>query len=120
MCDILYPCDTGAQASTSYASTFNQLQQNMSSFIQSNSQETASSTMNINTATINVKGNVDGNIDLTQRIDLTKEVSGKMSQESLDQLKTMMDTSLKTSSTRRRKRLHRPVVVQRQPKIMSV
>lgn len=94
MCDILWPCDTGASASTSYKSTFNQLQQNMSSFIQSNSQETASSTMNINTARIEVGGNVDGKINLTQRIDLTKEVSGKLQQTSLDQLKTMMDTSL--------------------------
>lgn len=94
MCDILWPCDTGATASTSYKSTFNQLQQNMSSFIQSNSQETASSAMNINTARIEVNGNVDGRINLTQRIDLTKEVSGKLQQTSLDQLKTMMDTSL--------------------------
>ena len=94
MCDVLWPCDTGASASTSYKSTFNQLQQNMSSFIQSNSQETASSTMNINTARIEVGGNVDGKINLTQRIDLTKEVSGKLQQTSLDQLKTMMDTSL--------------------------
>ena len=90
----MWPCDTGATASTSYKSTFNQLQQNMSSFIQSNSQETASSTMNINTARIEVGGNVDGKINLTQRIDLTKEVSGKMQQTSLDSLKTMMDTSL--------------------------
>jgi hypothetical protein len=90
----MWPCDTGAAASTSYKSTFNQLQQNMSSFIQSNSQETASSTMNINTARIEVGGNVDGKINLTQRIDLTKEVSGKLQQTSLDQLKTMMDTSL--------------------------
>jgi hypothetical protein len=94
MCDVMWPCDTGAAASTSYKSTFNQLQQNMSSFIQSNSQETASSTMNINTARIEVGGNVDGKINLTQRIDLTKEVSGKLQQTSLDQLKTMMDTSL--------------------------
>lgn len=94
MCDILWPCDTGATASTSYKSTFNQLQQNMSSFIQSNSQETASSAMNINTARIEVWGNVDGRINLTQRIDLTKEVSGRLQQTSLDQLKTMMDTSL--------------------------
>jgi hypothetical protein len=68
----------------------------MSSFIQSNSQETASSTMNINTARIEVGGNVDGKINLTQRIDLTKEVSGKMQQTSLDSLKTMMDTSLQS------------------------
>ena len=94
MCDVLWPCDTGATASTSYKSTFEQLQQNMSSFIQTNSQETASSTMNINTARIEVGGNVDGRINLTQRIDLTKEVSGKLQQTSLDQLKTMMDTSL--------------------------
>lgn len=94
MCDVLWPCDTGAEASTSYKSTFEQLQQNMSSFIQTNSQETASSTMNINTARIEVGGNVDGRINLTQRIDLTKEVSGKLQQTSLDQLKTMMDTSL--------------------------
>jgi len=90
----MWPCDTGATASTSYKSTFNQLQQNMSSFIQSNSQETASSTMNINTAKLEVWGSVDGKINLTQRIDLTKEVSGKMQQTSLDSLKTMMDTSL--------------------------
>jgi hypothetical protein len=96
MCDVIWPCDTGATASTSYKSTFNQLQQNMSSFIQSNSQETASSTMNINTARIEVGGNVDGKINLTQRIDLTKEVSGKMQQTSLDSLKTMMDTSLQS------------------------
>lgn len=94
MCDVLWPCDTGAEASTSYKSTFSQLQQNMSSFIQSNSQETASSAMNINMARIEVGGNVDGRINLTQRIDLTKEVSGKLQQTSLDQLKTMMDTSL--------------------------
>jgi hypothetical protein len=68
----------------------------MSSFIQTNSQETASSTMNINTARIEVGGNVDGRINLTQRIDLTKEVSGKLQQTSLDQLKTMMDTSLQS------------------------
>lgn len=96
MCDVLWPCDTGATASTSYKSTFEQLQQNMSSFIQTNSQETASSTMNINTARIEVGGNVDGRINLTQRIDLTKEVSGKLQQTSLDQLKTMMDTSLQS------------------------
>ena len=94
MCDVLWPCDTGATASTSYQSTYNQLQQSMSSFIQSNSQETASSTMNLNTAKIEVWGSVDGKINLTQRIDLTKEVSGKLQQTSLDQLKTMMDTSL--------------------------
>ncbi len=94
MCDILWPCDTGAEASTSYKSTFEQLQQSMSSFIQSNSQETASSAMNMNTARIEVWGNVDGNINLTQRINLEKEVSGKLQQTSLDQLKTMMDTSL--------------------------
>lgn len=94
MCDILYPCDTGAEASTSYSSTFNQLQQNMSSFIQTNSQETASSAMNINTARIEVGGSVDGKINLTQRIDLTKEVSGKLSQQSLDSLKAAMDTAL--------------------------
>ena len=94
MCDVLWPCDTGATASTSYKTTFEQLQQNMSSFVQNNSQETASSTMNINTAEIEIWGNFDGNLTLLQRIDLTKEVSGKLSQQSLDTLKTMMDTSL--------------------------
>ena len=94
MCDILYPCDTGATASTSYSSTFNQLTQNMSSFIQTNSQETASSAMSINSARIEVWGSVDGKINLTQRIDLTKEVSGRMDQKSLDKLKTTMDTAL--------------------------
>jgi sRNA-binding protein len=66
----------------------------MSSFIQTNSQETASSAMNINTARIEVGGSVDGKINLTQRIDLTKEVSGKLSQQSLDSLKAAMDTAL--------------------------
>lgn len=99
MCDVLWPCDTGATASTSYKSTFNQLQQNMSSFVQNNSQETASSTMNINTARIEVWGNIDGKLNLTQKIDLTKEVSGKLSQQSLDTIKATMDTSLQNMVT---------------------
>lgn len=94
MCDVLWPCDTGAQASTSYTATYNQLQQNMSSFIQTNSQETASSTMNMNTARIDIGGNVDGKLTIDQVIDITKEVSGRLQQTSLDQLKTMMDTAL--------------------------
>jgi hypothetical protein len=94
MCDILWPCDTGAQASTSYNATYNQLQESMSSFIQSNSQETASKAMNINSAEIDIKGNFDGNLALLQRIDLTKEVSGKLQQGSHATLKTMMDTAL--------------------------
>lgn len=99
MCDVLWPCDTGATASTSYKSTFNQLQQNMSSFVQNNSQETASSTMNINTARIECWGNIDGKLNLTQKIDLTKEVSGKLSQQSLDTIKSTMDTSLQNMVT---------------------
>jgi len=97
MCDILYPCDTGAQASTSYNATFNSLQQNMSTYINKNSTSTASSTMLINSARIEVGGNVDGKINLVQKIDLTKEVSGKMDPKNVQELRDMISTGVQNA-----------------------
>ena len=97
MCDVLYPCDTGAKASTSYNSTLNSLQQNMSTYINKNSTSTASSTMLINSARIEVGGNVDGKINLTQKIDLTKEVSGKMDPKNISELRDMITTGAQTA-----------------------
>ena len=97
MCDILYPCDTGAKASTSYNSTLNSLQQNMSAYINKNSTTTASSTMLINSCKVEVGGNVDGKINLTQKIDLTKEVSGKMDPKNISELRDMITTGAQTA-----------------------
>ena len=97
MCDILYPCDTGAQASTSYNATFNSLQQNMSTYINKNSTSTASNTMLINSARIEVGGNVDGKINLVQKIDLTKEVSGKMDPKNVQELRDMISTGVQNA-----------------------
>lgn len=97
MCDILYPCDTGAQASTSYNATFNSLQQNMSTYINKNSSSTASSTMLINSCKVEVGGNVDGKISLTQKIDLTKEVSGKMEPKNVQELRDMISTGVQNA-----------------------
>lgn len=97
MCDVLYPCDTGAQSSTSYNATFNSLQQNMSTYINKNSTSTASSTMLINSARIEVGGNVDGEINLIQKINLTKEVSGKMEPKNIQELRDMISTGVQTA-----------------------
>jgi len=97
MCDVLYPCDTGAQSSTSYSATMNSLQSNMSTYINENSTSTASSTMLINTARIEVGGNVDGEINLIQKIDLTKEVSGKMEVKNIAELRDMITTGVQNS-----------------------
>jgi hypothetical protein len=97
MCDVLYPCDTGAQASTSYNATFNSLQQNMSTYINKNSSSTASSTMLINSCKVEVGGNVDGKINLTQKIDLTKEVSGKMEPKNVQELRDMVSTGVQNA-----------------------
>lgn len=97
MCDVLYPCDTGAQASTSYNATFTSLQQNMSTYINKNSMSTASSTMLINSARIDVGGNVDGEINLIQKIDLTKEVSGKMEPKNISELRDMITSGVQNA-----------------------
>lgn len=97
MCDILYPCDTGAQSSTSYSATMNSLQSNMSTYINKNSTTTASSTMLINSARVEVGGNVDGEINIVQKIDLTKEVSGKMEAGNIAELRDMITTGVQNS-----------------------
>jgi len=96
MCDVLWPCDTGAEAATSYQTTFNQLQQSMTSFIQTNSQSTASSTFNMLDAKIKIGGSVlkGAKVKIDQKISLDKQVDGKLGTTQLANLKSMMDTQL--------------------------
>jgi malate synthase len=53
--------------------------------------------MLINSARIEVGGNVDGKINLVQKIDLTKEVSGKMDPKNVQELRDMISTGVQNA-----------------------
>lgn len=96
MCDIIYPCGGDTKASTSFTSNFNSLTSQTSAFIKANSSETASSVMAINTAKIDIGGSVLEKCDLSldQSIKITSETSGKVAQNKMDDLRSLISNGM--------------------------
>jgi hypothetical protein len=96
MCDIIYPCGGDTKASTSFTSNFNNLTEQTSTFIKANSTETASSVMAVNTARIDVGGDIGEKceLNLDQSITITSETSGNVQQNKMDDLRSLISSGM--------------------------
>ena len=84
------------KASTSYQSSFESLTSQTSTFIKANSSDTASSVMAINTAKIEVGGDILEKCDLKldQSITITQETSGKVDTKKMADLRSLISTGM--------------------------
>lgn len=100
MCDVLWPCDNSAQASTSFTSTFNQLTSSTSNYITTNSSSASSSISAYQTATIEIDGDVypGCTIDQSQTINLTSQTGVNLSKTSTQDLRNFITANLQNAA----------------------
>lgn len=96
MCDILYPCGGETKASTSFTSNYNSLQSQTSNFIKANSSETASSVMMMNSAKIEIGGDILEGCVINQdaSINIKSETSGKVAINKMDDLRSLISNGM--------------------------
>jgi len=100
MCDVLWPCDNSAEASTSFKSTFNQLTSSTSNYITTNSSSASASVQAYQEASIKIKGTVYAgcDIDQSQTIDITSQTGVNLDLASTKDLRDNITTNLQNAA----------------------
>lgn len=100
MCDVLWPCDNSAEASTSFKSTFNQLTSSTSNYITTNSSSASSSVQAYQEASIKIKGTVYAgcDIDQSQTVDVTSQTGVNLDLSSTKDLRDHIITDLENAA----------------------
>jgi len=100
MCDVLWPCDNSAEASTSFKSTFNQLTSSTSNYITTNSSTASASVQAYQEASIKIKGTVYAgcDIDQSQTIDITSQTGVNLDLASTKDLRDHITTDLQNTA----------------------
>lgn len=96
MCDVLWPCGSGAQASTSFDTTFNSLVSSTSNFITKNSSSASSSVLAFQSASVDIGGDMKPgcSIDISQTIDITSQTGVNLDKSSVADLRSHITNDL--------------------------
>jgi len=95
MCDVLWPCGNGAQASTSFDTTFNSLVSSTSNFITKNSSSSSSSVMARQSVSIEIDDQGENcPIDITQKINITSQVGVSLDKTTVADLRSHITNDL--------------------------
>jgi len=95
MCDVLWPCGNGAQASTSFDTTFNSLVSSTSNFITKNSSSSSSSVMARQSVSIEIDDQGENcPIDITQKINITSQVGVSLDKSTVADLRSHITNDL--------------------------
>jgi len=95
MCDVLWPCGNGAQASTSFDTTFNSLVSSTSNFITKNSSSSSSSVSARQSVSIEIDDQGENcPIDVTQTINITSQVGVSLDKSTVADLRAHITNDL--------------------------
>jgi len=95
MCDVLWPCDQSAAASTSFDSTFNSLVSSTSNFITKNSSSASSSVSARQSVSIEIDDQGENcPIDVTQKINITSQVGISLDKSTVADLRSHITNDL--------------------------
>jgi hypothetical protein len=95
MCDVLWPCGNGAQASTSFDTTFNSLVSSTSNFITKNSSSSSSSVSARQFVSIEIDDQGENcPIDVTQTINITSQVGVSLDKSTVADLRSHITNDL--------------------------
>lgn len=96
MCDVLWPCDQSAAATTSFNTTFNSLVSSTSNFITRNSTSASSSVLAFQSAEVDIGGDMKPgcSIDISQTIDISSQVGVNLSRSTVSDLRSHITNDL--------------------------
>jgi len=100
MCDVLWPCDNGAEATTSFNTTFNSLVSSTSNYITKNSSSASSSVSAFQTAEVYIGGDMKPgcSIDVSQKINISSQTGVNLDKSSVSDLRAHIANDLTNSA----------------------
>jgi len=96
MCDVLWPCDQSAAATTSFNTTFNSLVSSTSNYITKNSSSASSSVLAYQTAEVDIGGDMKPgcSIDISQKINISSQTGVNLDKSTVSDLRSHITNDL--------------------------